>query len=443
LDTSEVPLHLKPYLPLLLEMILESPILDGEEEIPYEDVVAKLADDCLESSFSVGLGGSRFLPGSFAQSAILYLQTVPSKYEIAVQWIRKLLFQTKLTYERAKVLGTKMENSASELKRKGSKVVSIMMNSVLFEEKSNHQASNMVNQQRFLRTLLKKLECSPNEVLKDLEEVRFYLTKPSNMMVHMAADLGSLQNPSSPWSSFLPAHIPKKIIIPSKLPEHTLTISRPSHLLLGLGSCESAFLSRTTPSITDPKSKDLPALMLAIQYLTQLEGPMWRQIRGAGLAYGYFMYASPNKGQLYLTLYKATDPFKAFKEAKNIITSHIEDIDSWNDTLFESAKSSLIFELIEKEKSLGEVVQESLLSSLKGVDRKFNRNFLEMIDQVTKEDLAKIASVYLTPLFSGETRTTVVCSPGKVKSIKEDFKNLGVNFDELESIENILGDKEK
>ena len=44
--------------------------------------------------------------------------------------------------------------------------------------------------------------------MKDLEEVRFFLTKPSNILVHMMADLSSLSSPLGPWSSLLPPHLP-------------------------------------------------------------------------------------------------------------------------------------------------------------------------------------------------------------------------------------------
>ena len=94
-----------------------------------------------------------------------------SKYQTAVSWVRKLLFQTRLTAERARVLATKMENSVSELKRRGSKVVSIMMNSVMLDQDSNYQAANMIRQQQFLKSLVQKLDCSPNQILSDLEEV--------------------------------------------------------------------------------------------------------------------------------------------------------------------------------------------------------------------------------------------------------------------------------
>ena len=204
IDTSSVPLKLKPYIPLLLEMSLESPVLEGETEIPYEEVVARLAEETISHSFSIGVGGGRFMPGAYSESVMLFMQCEPDKYEQAVSWMRKLLYQTRLTAERAKVLATKMENSVAELKRSGSKVVKIMMDAVLFNEESNIQASNMIRQQQFLKNIVKKLDCSPKEILSDLEELRYHLTTPSNMMLHMATDLALLNNPMEPWQRFLP-----------------------------------------------------------------------------------------------------------------------------------------------------------------------------------------------------------------------------------------------
>ena len=437
IDTSVIPQKLKPYIPLFLEMVLESPLLEGEKEIPYEEVVAKLSEDTVEHSFGLGVGGYRFMPGAYSQSAILSIQAEPSKYETAVSWIRKILFQTKLTADRAKVLGTKMENSVSEMKRRGSQVVKIMMNSMMFQAESNHQAANMIRQQIFLKTLRKKLDCSPNEVLRDLEEVRFYMTTPSNMMVHMATDLTVLKSPLAAWSTFLPPHVPKKVSPPVVTSEHLLALPPPSHLLAGLGSCESAFLSRTAPSLTDPRSPCLAPVMLAIQYLTQLEGPMWRQIRGAGLAYGYSIMVSTNKGQIYFTLYKATNPVKAYEEGKRIVMSHVNGEEAWDPLQVEAAKSSLIFELIEKEKAIGEVVQESLLSSFKGTDREYNRQFLEQVNNVSLEDLKRVGPLYLAPLFSEVARTAIVCNPSKVQEIKNDFSAHGAEFKVLESVDQL------
>ena len=57
---------------------------------------------------------------------------------------------------------------------------------------------------------------------------------------------------------------------------------------------------------------------------------MWRQIRGAGLAYGYSIIVSTNKGQIYFTLFKATHPAKAYEEGKRIIMNHVDGQEPWD-----------------------------------------------------------------------------------------------------------------
>jgi len=443
INTESVPQKMKPYLPLFLELLLESPVVEDGVETPYEDVVAKLAEDTLAATSSLGVsGGSRFMPGAYAQSAVLFLQVEPDKYEAGVNWIRKLLFNVKFTGERAKVLATKMENSVAELKRKGSSVTSIVMNSLLFKEESNHHVSNMIRQQKFLKQTVKNLDCSPEQILSDLEQVRHYLTKPENLMVHMAADMETLLkagDPSEPWKTLLPSHLKPQVACPVAVSESSLTRSEPGHKTVGLGAVETAFLSRSVPAINDFNHEDLPPLMLLIQYLTQLEGPMWRKIRGAGLAYGYFMYPSVAKGQLYLSLFKATHPVKAYQEAKLIAESHVSGAEKWDVTLFESAKSSLIFELIEKEKTVGDVVGQSLLSTFKGTHREYNREFLKRVDKVTIEDLERVGPKYISALFDGsKSRTSVVCHPSKVEEVVAGFKGLGVDLEVIDSLEDTV-----
>jgi hypothetical protein len=60
-------------------------------------------------------------------------------------------------------------------------------------------------------------------------------------------------------------------------------------------------------------------------------------------------------------------PFVLFQNAQ--LTAEAK----WDQNLFESAKSSLIFEIIEREKSVGDVVTQSLLSYFKRVDHDYNR----------------------------------------------------------------------
>ena len=90
----------------------------------------------------------------------------------------------------------------------------------------------------------------------------------------------------------------------------------------------------------------------------------------------------------------------------------------WDNTLLESAKSSLIFELIEKEKSLGDAVQQSLLSSFKGTSPEYNRALLAAVDNVSVADLQRVAPVHLGRLFdTAQARTTLVCGPSKLEEV--------------------------
>ena len=50
---------------------------------------------------------------------------------------------------------------------------------------------------------------------------------------------------------------------------------------------------------------------------------MWRKIRGAGLAYGYFIDAVISEGMLSFCLFKSSHPVNAFKAAKDIIVRSV------------------------------------------------------------------------------------------------------------------------
>lgn len=96
---------------------------------------------------------------------------------------------------------------------------------------------------------------------------------------------------------------------------------------------------------------------------------------------------------LYLELEKCAQPMKAFKEAEDVIVSGdlskhfeitsfgsgflqrnvIEGKEDINEIEFENAKSSLVFEVIEEEKTPGDKSHQSMMSYLQGVDRNYNR----------------------------------------------------------------------
>lgn len=92
-------------------------------------------------------------------------------------------------------------------------------------------------------------------------------------------------------------------------------------VVLGLGCIESAFLNHAVHCPINIDDDSYIPLMLFMQYLTQLEGPFWRVIRGQGFAYSYNMHLNLHEHLLYFTLFKATNLVAAFKQFKSITVS--------------------------------------------------------------------------------------------------------------------------
>ena len=74
-----------------------------------------------------------------------------------------------------------------------------------------------------------------------------------------------------------------------KTHEYILPIDKApmGEVIVGVGSVETSFFLRAVPTVKSFTHDDLPAINVFLQYVTQLEGPMWRQIRGLGLSYNY------------------------------------------------------------------------------------------------------------------------------------------------------------
>ena len=93
-------------------------------------------------------------------------------------------------------------------------VASIKHKCNLIFSESNYNYNNMLRQHSFLKQLVEKLgtEEGANTIKSALNDVRQYVTNPSNLRVHMAAHVQSLcksgTSPSDVWvSNFIPENV--------------------------------------------------------------------------------------------------------------------------------------------------------------------------------------------------------------------------------------------
>ncbi|XP_069943754.1 uncharacterized protein C05D11.1 isoform X1 [Cherax quadricarinatus] len=446
LDTSTVPAELRPYLTLLLDLLFESPILREGSIIPYEDIVRELSADTLfrDSTLGLSLNIRQFSCGSYCTNAALILKVEMPKYERGVQWMHEILFKSQFSAHRVKVKATKLINSIGENKRNGPKVLQLMFHDVVFRNDSNQNQQNILRQEKFLNSLLNRLNTEETQVLEELEQVRNMITHKDRLLIHMATDvekLSTMIDPLAPWLNFISDTETMKEKLLNIIPDSELLsyedFGNTTGYLTGIGSVESAYLLQSTRCVTEHRDWDVPAILTAIQYLTQLEGPMWREIRGQGLAYSYSINLNPTQGLLVLKLARASQLTGAYREALNILNSHINGSTAWDKNLLESARSSLIFEIIEREAVLADVVQQSLLSYFRRVPHSYNKDLIDRIPRVTLEDVKRVALKYFTPLVQPSTsRTVIVCHPSSVQETVTEMKKFGHSLDVIPSVEN-------
>ncbi|XP_077292905.1 uncharacterized protein C05D11.1-like [Arctopsyche grandis] len=432
------------YLPLLLELLYQSPYnCDGilQEHSTLIEEVEILTND-LAINIGVGKTSGRFCTGIFQQTVSLFVQCEPEKYERVVRLIWCILKNTAFTKSRVLIVAQKMVNDIATIRRQGGKIVTDLLRDLIISKESNVHHCSILRQQRFLNDIIMKLEKPDNEymkVLENLEETRQKLLIKNNVWLHFAANLKSHQYTAEPWKKYpimelnTDSSCSDKIIPGVIIEDNTFLIEKEKieeqGCIVGIGGLESCYVEQYSPGPPSYSHPDVPALLVVLQYFTQLEGSMWRHIRGAGLSYSYSIDLKPNEGLIKFHLFKATNGAKAYAKAKSIIESFLESA-SWDENLYASAKSSLVYDLVAREASPAKMISQSLLNYYKKVDLKHNLNLVKKVMNITKDELMEVAKRWLPSLFDPKKATlAIVCNPSKVEEMKASFKEFG--YDDL------------
>lgn len=446
-DTTPIPVEFRSYLLLLLDLILESPVQTKTELLPYETVVAALEEDLISYETSLGLQNTtRFGCGPFSSCATFHMQVEVKKFEIAITWMTHLIFNSVFTPSRVHVVASKLVNDIATAKRNGYKLVREISKAMYFKPDSNVQHNSVLKQHTFLSDVIENLKDDEKsaEIIKNLNTIRELLLP--TITVHIGANFNKVKDLSIPLNSLIEKINELKKPTIEKLPsifDSALMYSDANiesdftGTIVGVGCVESGFLFHTAPGITSFLDPDLPVILLYLQYLSQLEGPMWKKIRKN--SYGYNIMPRPNEGHTVFSLYRATNIYDAYKDAKTIVEAQVEQGSEFEITLLESAKSSLIFEIIEREKTVGDLVQQAMLNSFKGVTKDYNKLLVDRISTITVNDLRRVGSKHLTGMFKpSQSKVAIVCHPEKVDIIKAQFEEFGHNLKQVSSLESSI-----
>ncbi|WAR30392.1 hypothetical protein MAR_032934 [Mya arenaria] len=101
--------------------------------------------------------------------------------------------------------------------------------------------------------------------------------------------------------------------------------------------------------------------------------------------------------------------------------NYVNGVTAFTEIELETAKSSLTFEVIERETTVTEVSTQDLL---------------KLISKVTLADLKRAGKLYISALFDeSQIRRAVVCNQSKVQEVVDSFKELKVDVKVIPSLE--------
>ncbi|CAB3249821.1 unnamed protein product [Arctia plantaginis] len=435
-DMTSVDRETRQWLPLHMNGLAECAVRRGDTLIPHEEVIS--ANEQLTVSFGNHIGFDRsgnFSVGQFGNLVHIEVMCEPNDYEAVVNHLYEILFAAEITKERLLVFAQRLINDAAQVRRSGDKMMYDSLRDSVYSEDSNVHWCTVLRQQKFLKDLVEQLNAGGDSAESALREAkRTFANITRNAWLHLATDFDRYKLSTEVWKRFgkSTATTPSPPVL---YWDAELLSGFGGGFVIGVGGWESCCVAHVSPGPLGHRARDVAPLMIALNYFTQLEGPMWRLIRGCGLSYGYAIRLSQNEGRLIFSLYRASNAVQAYCKAKSILDEYLND-GKFDEDLFASAKSTALFEVVENEQSPADVVKRSLMNYLQREGETYNRDLVQAISVVT-EDAAHAAAVkWLPTLFDvNVSKLAIACHPAKVNDMHVAFENMGIKLEAFESME--------
>lgn len=417
MGTASVPTELKPLLGVYLTNFFATPIVKDGKRIEFEQVITSLEQDTIEYSLDRGteIGNSEMVYMHFVAEA--------EKFETVVKWLATLLVDSIFDTERLIATVKKMLADVPDEKRDGNSMAFAVDRMVHYDPASAVRATNTLVKAVYLKRILKLLKTDPDQVTQKLESLRKHLLTFSNLRVLGIADYTSLPNPVSTFKHL--TDVIKPGINPSVNP-----IDSRKAVLSDIGRkpggvsyivplpIDSSFAVLTAKGPDSYTSPLLPPLMVAQAYLDAVEGPMWQNIRGTGLAYGTNFFRDPETGLLKFRIYKSGNAFSAFQKAKEVVEGYVSGKTKFEKPALEGAISSIVREFVDEKATIVEAARGSFVDTVvRELDKSYSEWILGEVRKVTEEDVKNILKEVVGGVFDAEKADLVVTCGGNMVEV--------------------------
>jgi len=447
LDTASLSNREKSLLPLLLDTWLSSPFLKDGDIVPIEKVVKRRSKYLLHASISLGFDGSAFSPGAYGDTIIVEAQTELPKFGEAIQFLGDALNSPHLTADKFSSGANNLLNNIPSLKQSATTILRTLSDDIYFDSNNTIHFTSFIRQKLLLEKTVKELEESPSEVEREMYDIVEKLMDPSSSFLFLGTDLAALTQkygrgidvlkhlfnstePQGPQGS----PQPERFEIASEHVYRRKEKDVPSHVVYGVSGGESCYMKQSIPfNIPDWTHPQVAEVRVLLQYLSDR---MYDEVRGSGLTYGISMSLSVTEGRINLSFSRTSRMVEALSAVRDILRRYSEDLNTWDSTLLDSARGSMIYSWAEKEETVENLLSQTVKSYMRKTDSKYNRNFVLALASTStsriKELAAELLPAFLDP---AATQTAIVCNPGAVPDLVDEFKQFDIELNVVESLE--------
>ncbi|KAG8802435.1 hypothetical protein FRC17_006413, partial [Serendipita sp. 399] len=300
MSLAELPDELRPYAVLYQMTLFNLPMIkkDGTR-LTHEEVINALNKDTV--AYDSGLG----IDSKFSELLRMSIKVESTKYDLAISWLRDVLFQSEFTKERLEVTLAKVQQSLPELKRDGNTVSRSVFSELMFDKSLTSISGGLIALMEWVPKVAAEVKEKPEFVIEQLKKVQTIITRPSAFRFSVTGNIldlptpkASLVNNFEPISSVKPQALrwcSQALTELGKTPQKKAVI-------VSLPTIESSFAIHCSQAFTGFDHPDYPPLCMALEVLDGTESFLWKYIRGSGLAYGANMALSMESGLVSFSL---------------------------------------------------------------------------------------------------------------------------------------------
>lgn len=408
--------------------LLDNGIITQPERITYQDLVAQLSTEFSTFEASVGFNNELFSVGYLDSHMVFSLHgRVHYSLEQMQRLLRAIIAGTDIQIGRvAEVL----ENLTSQLKDSWSDpstVLDSMLTTILHgvhhaqaakrprsdpsPETTPHvdYAMGLVSQTDYFCRARKMVTEDPDALIESLRRVqRALIELPYSLHEGVGGD--PIRLPDEGAADFWNPH-DQVYAVPKNGALQGCTVNEEAAIqVIPMADITSSYLTLSIPLNILPRQKNpleysgaevdrMLSMSVICQLLSYTEGPLYRRVRGAGLAYGASVHLALWSGLLTFNLDDSTDPAKAIQVFLQLLEELAREIAEINTRRGEilhpeaikTAQAAQLFQFVSERSTPSAAVSSALRCALRGLPRvgsALEKDWNIRLLQLTVEDIA-------------------------------------------------------